>query len=104
MPASHIQDRGSRTWPCALQKIIVQSAILLPVDYDTWMIVLYSLSPQEGKRWPSYTITGINLFLHNRAVFKPGMPVRVWFLEIALVRDVGMCVCVCVCVCPPLRL
>ena len=27
-------------------------------------------------------------------------PVRAWFLEIAFVREVGMCVCVCVCVCP----
>ena len=32
-------------------------------------------------------------------------PARAWFLEIGIVREVGMftCVCTCVCVCPPLR-
>ena len=27
-----------------------------------------------------------------------------WFLEIAFVHNVGMCVCACMCVCLPLRL
>ena len=33
-------------------------------------------------------------------------PAYVWFLEIAFVRDIGMCgwVCACVCVCPAPRL
>ena len=41
----------------ALLKIIVQNAVLLPVDYDILYMEdciynrLYSLSPQEGKQW-----------------------------------------------------
>ena len=58
----------------ALLKIILQSVVLLPVDNDVLYMVdciqdQYSLLVQGGKRWPPYAIIGINLFLHNRALF-----------------------------------
>ena len=46
-----------------------------------------------------YVVTG-NL-LRN---FEPGTPAfdrHAWFLEIAFVQEVGMCICLCVCVPTP---
>ena len=39
----------------------------------------------------------LNSIGYTHCIFEPGT----WFLEIAFVREVSMCVCVCVCVCPP---
>ena len=47
-------------------------------------------------------------FIHITEAFNQAhaslWPARAWFLEIAFVRNVSMCVCMRACVCPPPRL